>query len=306
MDTQRSQIKAVKKSLVGGVNVRYYEVESESERDKIQILSRNDDQGRILSGQFAIFEIRLEPEEEAKNAEYSQDLFVQGMVKIDRPLGDAAEVAELIVEVNGLTADDIFADGPRQSVTPGADKDKAIIKLGKKHGKTVKATAEEIKENLEETLAYPITHPRVKALADKAVGDAKTPRDKVRRIVDFVHDYIRPHLSPTLPNIHDLCDTKKGDCKSYALLFNNLARAAGIPAREVSGLLYIGDDGKSFGGHAWNEVVLDGVWVPIDASMGQTEVDATHISFGTQHRATKGMLNSLGKLSFRLIEVQTK
>jgi transglutaminase/protease-like cytokinesis protein 3 len=84
----------------------------------------------------------------------------------------------------------------------------------------------------------------------------------------------------------------------------NLARAAGVPAREVSGLLYVGDDLKAFGGHAWNEVVLNGAWVPVDASMGETEVSATHISFGSEHRATKNLLTTLGKLKFKLVEVR--
>ena len=100
-------------------------------------------------------------------------------------------------------------------------------------------------------------------------------------------------------------ENKKGDCKSYALMFNTLARAAGVPAREVSGLLYVGDDFKAFGGHAWNEVVLGGVWVPVDASMGETEIDAAHLCFGTEHHATKNLLNTLGKLSFRVVEVKT-
>jgi protein-glutamine gamma-glutamyltransferase len=305
LDKQHSKVKAVKNSLAGGVKVRYFEIESESERQMLQILSRNDDQGRMLSGQFAIFEMRLEPEQEAKNAAYSQDLFVQGQVKIDRPLGYTGDVRELIVEVKGI-AGKTFENGPRQRVETGDEPGTAILKLGKKHGIQAKATDEEIKENLEETLAYPISHPRIKKLAEEAVGDAQTPREKVKRIVSFVKDYIRPYLSASLPNIHDLCDKKKGDCKSYALLFNTLARASGIPAREVNGLLYIGDDQKAFGGHAWNEVVLDGVWVPIDASMRQTEVDATHVSFGSQDRAAKNLLTTLGKLSFRLIEVQTK
>ncbi len=73
----------------------------------------------------------------------------------------------------------------------------------------------------------------------------------------------------------------------------------------MSGLLYVGDDYKAFGGHAWNEVVLGGVWVPVDASMGETEVNATHVSFGTEHRATKNLLNSLGQLSFRLVETKS-
>jgi len=82
------------------------------------------------------------------------------------------------------------------------------------------------------------------------------------------------------------------------------ARAAGIPAREVSGLLYVGDDQKAFGGHAWNEVVLGGVWVPVDASLRQTEVDATHVSFGTDFKAAKNLLTTLGKLSFKVVEVK--
>jgi hypothetical protein len=304
-DIMRSKVKGIKTSLAGGVKVRYFEVESESQREKILVLSRNDDQGRMLSGEFAIFELRLEPEEQAKNTGYSQDLFVQGMAKIDRPLGPTAAVAELIMEVKGLD-EDIFEDGPRQSIISGQAKGSGTIKLGKKHGKETKATSEEIKEALEETLTYPITHPRIKKLAEEAVGDAKSPEEKVKRIVAFVNDFVQPYLSASLPNIHDLCDKKKGDCKSYALLFNTLARAAGVPAREISGLLYLGDDQKSFGGHAWNEVVLGGVWVPIDASMGQTEVDATHVSFGTQSRAARSLLASLGKLSFRLVEVKTK
>ena len=115
----------------------------------------------------------------------------------------------------------------------------------------------------------------------------------------------RPSLTVSRPNIPDLLVDKRGDCKSYALLFATLARAAGIPAREVSGLMYMGDDQKSFGGHAWNEVVLNGEWVPVDAAFNEVEVDATHISFGSDSAATANMLKTLGKLSFRLVEAQS-
>jgi transglutaminase-like putative cysteine protease len=179
------------------------------------------------------------------------------------------------------------------------------LRLGKKYGKVSAATKKEVEECLEETNSYCISHPRVKALAEQAVGDAKSPVDKVRRIVDFVNGFVRPSLAATMPTIHDLMDKKQGDCKSYALLVTNLARAAGVPAREVSGLLYIGDDQKAFGGHAWNEVVLDRLWVPVDASLRETEIDATHISFGTEFKAAKNLLNTLGKLSFKVVEVKS-
>ena len=63
---------------------------------------------------------------------------------------------------------------------------------------------------------------------------------------------------------------------------------------EVGGLLYMGDDTKAFGGHAWNEVVLNGVWVPIDATLNQIDLDAGHISFGEDRIVSGAMLQSLG------------
>ena len=298
-----SKVLGTKSSLVAGVNVRYFEVENVSSKEMLKYLTRHDDQGRTLSSVIAIFDLRLETEEQAKNTEFSQDLFVLGMVKSDRRLGHPKQVAELVIQVDGPEGE-IFEDGPRQSVAPGPNGSR-LVKLGKKYGKPVPATTKEIADALEETNSYCISHPRVKALAERAIGNAATAQDKVQRIVQFVNGYIRPTLSTTMPTIHDLMDKKKGDCKSYALMVANLARAAGVPAREVSGLVYAGDDQKAFGGHAWNEVVVNGMWVPVDATLRETEVDATHISFGTEQKAAKNLLNTLGKLSFKVVEVKS-
>ena len=302
METQAHKVLSSKNSLVGGVEVHFYEVESESKTRQIKTLNRYDDQGTTLSAVVAIFELRKETEEQAKNTQYSQDLFVMGMVKLDRGIGRTDKVAELVVEVDAKEADGL-EDGPRQTIAK-SDKGTLLIKLGKRHGKEMKASEAEIKEALEETNSYPIKHPKIKALAEKVTQGARSDEEKVKKVVEFVHNYVKPSLSANAPNIHDLLEKKKGDCKSYALLCNNLCRAAGVPAREVSGLLYVGDDFKAFGGHAWNEVVLGGVWVPVDASMGETEINATHICFGTEHRATKNLLTTLGKLSFRVVEVK--
>jgi hypothetical protein len=302
MDVQTNKILSRKTSLVSGVKVHFYEVETESKLHGVKTLSRYDDQGIPLSEDIQIFEMRRETEEQAKDTQYSQDMFVLGMVKIDKRIGNTAKVAELVIEVKGKEAEG-FEDGPRQSVV--ATDNGRLVKLGKKYGKEQKATDEEIKESLTETNAYPISHPKIKELADMVTEGARTPEAKVAKIVAFVHGFVLPKMTGHAPEIHHLLKNRKGDCKSYALLFNNLARAAGVPAREVSGLLYVGDDGQAFGGHMWNEVVLNGKWVPIDASMGETEVNATHICFGAEDRASKNWFATLGKLSFRLVEVKS-
>jgi hypothetical protein len=298
-DQTKFTIKNIKTSLVGGVEVKYSEVESESQKYMLKLLARHDSTGKMLSGFLAIFELRLEPEAQAKNTEYSQDLFVLGQAKVDQPLGWTTKLMEVVLRVDGKFEG--LENGPLQTVVLDKDGSK-LIKIGKKYGNVLRPTAMEIEENVAETNAYPISDPKIKAMALRAIGDAKAPEAKVRRIVSFVHGYIKPSLEVTVPNIHNLMDKQRGDCKSYALLTTNLCRAVGIPAREVSGLLYMGDDQKSFGGHAWNEVVLNGVWVPVDATLDQVEVDAGHISMGHEMKALGNMLKSLGKLSFKVVE----
>ncbi len=302
IDSQKNKVLGFKTSLVAGVDVKFYEIQTITNRDQINVLSRHDDQGKMISGKIAIFELRSEAEEQAKNNEYSKDLFVFGMAKIERKLGDLKRVEELVLEVTGPA--NAFVDGPRQSVVK--DDGKTLLRLGKRFGKETKATIAEIDESLKETGVYDLSDPKVKALAAKAAGAATTDEEKVKNISKFVHDYIRPRLGNTLPTIHDLIERRQGDCKSYALLFTTLARANGVPSREVAGLLYIGDDGKAFGGHAWNEVVLGGVWVPVDASLDETEVNATHLCFGTDKTAAKNLLETMGTLKLRVVEVKTR
>lgn len=59
-------------------------------------------------------------------------------------------------------------------------------------------------------------------------------------------------------------DTRKGVCIDYARLYAMMARAAGLDVRVVTGM---GADGSGgYGPHAWNEVMLDGGWTPLDAT----------------------------------------
>jgi hypothetical protein len=311
-DREIRKLVAVKTSVVEGVKVTYQEVEVTMGKEGLVGFERYDQQGeRLLSMKFAgQFELRLEPEKHARNTEYSADLFVLGTVKIDKPLGITSHfhrplTESLVIEVIGKEGS-ALKSGPRQTVAP-AGPDRFTCKLGKAHGIAAKATAQEIEDSLAETTTYPISHPKVRALARKAVGDAKTPKEKVERLVHFVAEYITPSYTAQPLSLFDLLKGKKGDCTEFALLFTTLARASGIPTREVTGLLYMGDDQKAFGPHAWNEVVLDGLWVPVDASADQVEVDPTHISFGSGLRdGVTGFLLSLGKLSFKLVEVKRR
>ena len=61
------------------------------------------------------------------------------------------------------------------------------------------------------------------------------------------------------------------------MFFNTLSRAAGIPTREVTGI--INYQNNEFGLHAWNEVVIDGYWYPVDPTWNYIVPPLTHIKF---------------------------
>jgi len=99
------------------------------------------------------------------------------------------------------------------------------------------------------------------------------PEVVTKRLLTWVHDSIRARPSFGFPTAPQILRTRTGDCNELAQLFVALARARGLSARPVTGLLYV--DGK-FYYHAWAEVLLKD-WVPVDPMLGEAPADASHI-----------------------------
>ena len=71
-------------------------------------------------------------------------------------------------------------------------------------------------------------------------------------------------------------ESRSGDCTEHTVLFIALARAAGIPARICSGIVFAKD---AFYYHFWPEVYV-GRWVQMDPTLDQVVADANHIQLG--------------------------
>ena len=303
LTSTRRKLQAIKTSLVQGVETKFFEVETEDQDDKIKSIELFGSDGKSLSAKVGgLFEVRRETEEQATKTEFSSDLFVLGMVKIDRKIGHPMRLTELVLEVGGADSETL-TNGPIQTVVDQKEKKKRLVKVGKKHANEMKLSPKDIEQNLAETNDYAISDAKIKELAKEAIKGAKNDEEKAKQIIAFAHDYIKPAYIANLPNIHTLLEKKQGDCKCYSLLVANLCRAAGLPCREVGGLLYMGDDVMAFGGHAWNEIAINGVWVPVDATFNQTYVDAGHVCLGDIRKAGGQLLFS--KLNFKVVESQT-
>jgi uncharacterized protein YbaP (TraB family) len=308
LESDRQELEVVGEGAVAaeGVRVPYVEVRATSKKSGMAQTVRVDGSGNALSISFpGDMEARAEPEEDAKKIEHIADLFAHGVVRIDKPLGgDAETVRSLVVEARGPAAG-VLESGPWQTVTKDADTGAVVLSVGREHGQESLATEEEIAESLRATADVPSKSTQVVSYATEAIAGATTTREKVDRLVRFVSDFVTDALVPRVCPVEEVLERKQGDCSEHALLFTALARAVGIPTRQVGGLMYMGDEIKAFGGHAWNEVVIDGRWVPVDPTWGQTEPDATHVTL-SRRPSDEGLQAETvgGRLSFVLRSVQ--
>ncbi|HXG53200.1 MAG TPA: transglutaminase-like domain-containing protein [candidate division Zixibacteria bacterium] len=142
-------------------------------------------------------------------------------------------------------------------------------------------------------------HPKIRDLASRIVGRERDAREAAERIRRWVHRELAKQPTVSVPNALQVLELKRGDCNEHTVLFNALARAAGLPAKTVVGVAYVRN---AFYYHAWSEVWL-GQWVSLDATLDQFPADAAHVKFleGDIDRQID-VLQLIGRLSIRVIE----
>jgi hypothetical protein len=235
------------------------------------------------------FESRLEQEALAKQMPArSPDVHLSLTIKSDCKLGSAAALTALELELTaaeGHKAPSLTETVNQKIVRRSGDRS-ITIRITRGMGTPQPATGEERAAYLKSTRRYPAGEREIRDLAAQAVGQAAADVQKVKNLLRFTDNYLRDSNEVEALTVMDLLESRQGECSAHALLFTTLARAAGIPAREVGGWIYMGDSSQSFGGHAWNEVILDGHWVPVDSTRRQLQLDAGHIqSFGLENKA---------------------
>ncbi len=126
------------------------------------------------------------------------------------------------------------------------------------------------------------------------------PGGQAEALRQFVHRYIdAKNLSVGMATAGETAATAQGDCTEHAVLLTALLRARGIPARTVTGLLFVEsflDRRDVFGFHMWTRAWIDGQWVDLDPSLPDAAFDATHIALGVSDMADDGGVNPLVQL----------
>ncbi len=154
---------------------------------------------------------------------------------------------------------------------------------------------------LEETPFIQTKDPNILKTAEGITADENTAIGAALKIMTWVNQNIIPSPTVSIPSARDVLAIKKGDCNEFSALFTALARAAGIPAKMVAGIVY--QNGR-FYYHAWVEIFA-GRWIGIDPTFGQAPVDVTHIPlvYGDLKEQAE-LVNKLGQMNVIILETK--
>jgi len=154
-------------------------------------------------------------------------------------------------------------------------------------------TDEVLSDNLKESEYWQTGNPQIKALA----AELKTPRaiyDYVSKTLTYEFARVQPNVQ-RMGAVEALKNPTQAICMEFTDLFIAIARAAGIPAREIDGYAYTENPELQPLSlvadvlHAWPEYYDKdkGVWIPVDPTWASTsggvdyfdKLDLRHFTF---------------------------
>lgn len=229
---------------------------------------------------MAIYKVSKEEALKSLSGEET-DLAVATLVKIskiDRP----QETAEVVYRVT-IPGDDpsrLLATGPTQKVTAVAANTADLVVTSIAPPAQAAADAKPVADAYLAPNDYlQSDNELVQKYAAEAAGSETDPWQVSRLLERWVYQKLkRKNFSTLLASAAEVAKDLQGDCTEHAVLLSAMARARKIPSRVAVGLVYV-DSLGSFGGHMWSEVCVNGVWVPLDATLGQGGIGADHIKF---------------------------
>ena len=120
-------------------------------------------------------------------------------------------------------------------------------------------------------------HPDIQAKAKEILDNEVNSWHAAEKLCRWVYASIKEKkMSGGFASSLTVLQSLSGDCTEHTVLFIALARAAGIPARICSGIVFAKD---AFYYHFWPEVYI-GKWVQMDPTLDQVIADANHIQLG--------------------------
>jgi hypothetical protein len=290
--------------LWGGVKMQVCiaDVKSDGATVKSEVLEDGRRVTEVLEG---LLTVRLEKEAIAKKMDGELvDLMTATSVFVDRDIGHARNVDSLVLEVSGL-ADFRIPASHRQRVTAGKDAITLEVRRDRRLEKAEPLTKEQRERYLRSSPRIQCDHETIKEKAKEIIGKDADTLKRAKLLEAWVYKHLEKSYADNADTALEVLDHKAGDCTEHSLLFVALARAVGIPAREVGGVAYVKANKPLFGWHAWAEIHDGHQWVSVDPTWNQVYVDGTHIKLSEGSRDL-AWANVAGKMKIKVVKVEKR
>jgi transglutaminase-like putative cysteine protease len=114
-----------------------------------------------------------------------------------------------------------------------------------------------------------------------------------------MYGWLEKQPSTLVPTALDAHKYRVGECLEHTVLYTAAARAAGLPARMVAGLVPVRG---VFYFHTWVEVWI-GRWVAVDPARGEWPASAARIRFVTgDMEDLLAFIHQIGKIQIQVVE----
>jgi len=222
------------------------------------------------------------------------DFAVATAIATAKPIADPRNLKTLKVVIDGIPTEKLILSDARQQET------RLMTHPVPPYEVTVDVTAESVDEASVPSLPIqdpalapylkaapylPVDDPSLRKTALQIRGTETNPYRIALSLRDWVNNAMTPDPTIGVPrSATDIFQRRRGVCRDYATLYTALARAAGVPTRLCSGIVYGDFQGKAgFYYHAWAEIWA-GKWIAVDPTLFDPShpvryVDATHIKF---------------------------
>ncbi|MCP4639749.1 MAG: transglutaminase family protein [bacterium] len=277
-----STIVAVEERVLDGVATKVFRLKTSMPVLNIDTVSYITEDGTTLEDVVAgMITMRLEPKEIAQDVDYSNDVIVSNAAMVDRQIADPRGRASLKLRITGpLTSTHLYNDERQYLAAQGdafAFEGRRVVLDGFEPAPLPIDNADVI-EWSKPTLFVQSDDEKLVTKARELAGDEKDAFKVSETLCHWVFQNVRTTFSARMSNALEVMDSLEGDCTEHSILFVGLARAAGLPAREVAGLIYL-EGGQGFYFHQWAKVWI-GKWIDVDPTFDQPLADATHIKLG--------------------------
>lgn len=264
--------------------------------------------GNSIRMRIGPMDLRREDEAMARRIDGGNvDIIESSVVALDENPGDPRRVNRMVLLATGLEDFVPLVDG-RQKVEPvGSGRWRVTLERERGQGPDKPLDPAERAAMTRPTTTIQSADPKIVALAKNWAGGEGRPDVLAANLCRGVFKYLKKTLAANSEDALTILERREGDCTEHTLLFVAVARASGLPAREVGGLALGQNQGKPvLAWHAWPEFHDGSCWRAVDPTWNEPGgVDGTHwkLSIGERDSA---WLNLMGRLKVTVERVDSR